>query len=178
MHKFVSGMLAVTLIGGAGMARPLAAQQGSQRFGFVNSQLILKQTPGFAQAESTFTQEVEAFRTEVAKLQATLDSASAAFNRDAVLLSPTAREAKRKELETQQSTLEARIQELRDKASQRETELLDPITTRIQQVIDGLRAEGNYAMIFDIAVLQNGIISADKALDLTATVIQRLQANR
>ena len=45
-------------------------------------------------------------------------------------------------------------------------------------MIDGLRAEGNYAMIFDIAVLQNGVISADKALDLTNTVIQRLQANR
>ena len=75
MHKFVSGMLAVTVIGVAGMARPAAAQQGSQRFAFVNSQLILKQTPGFAQAESTFTREVEAFRAEVARLQATLDSA-------------------------------------------------------------------------------------------------------
>jgi Skp family chaperone for outer membrane proteins len=94
------------------------------------------------------------------------------------MMSPSAREAKRKELETQQQQLEGQMNTLRDRANTRQEELLNPITQRIQTVIDGIRAEGNYAMIFDIATLGSGIISADRSLDLTQTVIQRLKAAR
>ncbi len=165
---------AALLLVGA-LARPAAAQQGAAKIAYVNTQLILKQTPGFAQAESTFKKEVEGYRAEVQQLQSKLDSAAAAFDRDAVLLSPSARESKRKELQDQQTSLESRMQELRDRASQREQELLDPIQARISTVINGIRAEGNYSMIFDIAVLGNGVLAADKSLDLTDTVIKRLQ---
>ena len=158
-----------------------AAQQtppATARIAFINSQMVLKAAPGFAQAESLFTKDVEGFRAEATRLQATLDSAAAAFNRDGVLLSPSAREAKRKELETQQTAMEQRVSELQQRGVQRERELLDPITTRIQTVIDGIRAEGNYSMIFDVSVLGSGIVSADRSLDLTDTVIRRLQAGR
>lgn len=165
---------AILLVAGV-LARPAAAQQGGAKIAYVNTQLILQQTPGYAQAESTFKKEVEGYRTEVQQLQAKLDSAAAAFDRDAVLLSPSAREAKRKELSDQQTSLEGRTQELRDRASQRQQELMDPIESRISTVINGLRAEGNYSMIFDIAVLGNGVLAADKSLDLTDTVIKRLQ---
>lgn len=178
MKRFVSVALLLVLAVVVGGQRAQAQQQSGQKIAFVNTQLILKDTPGFAQAESTFTKEVEALRTEAGRLQATLDSAAAAFTRDQVLLSPSAREAKRKELETQQQQLEARMAELRDRATARQEELLNPITARIQTVIDGIRAEGNYAMIFDIATLGSGVISADRSLDLTQTVIQRLQASR
>jgi outer membrane protein len=179
MKKLVPGALLIVLIGLVSVTAGLSAQQpATQKFAFVNSQLVLKQAPGFAQAESTFTKEVETYRSQAAQLQSTLDSAAAGFNRDAVLLSPSAREAKRKELETQQTQLEAQMNDLRDRATKRESELLDPITSRIQTVIDGLRAEGNYSMIFDIAVLGSGIISADRSLDLTDTVIRRLQSGR
>ena len=177
MKRFVSVALLIVLAVMMGGQRAQAQQQSGQKIAFVNTQVILKDTPGFAQAESTFTKEVEGFRTEAARLQAVLDSSANAFSRDQVLLSPSAREAKRKELETQQQQLEARMQELRDRANTRQDELLNPITQRIQTVIDGLRAEGNYAMIFDIATLGSGVISADRSLDLTQTVIQRLKAS-
>lgn len=180
MKRLVAGSLLVLLVGLVTATAPQAqAQQtGAQKIAFINSQLVLKQAPGFAAAESTFNREVEGFRSEATRLQGTLDSASAAFNRDAVLLSPSAREAKRKDLETQQTALETRMNELRDRSIAREKELLDPITSRVQTVIDGVRAEGNYAMIFDLAVLGSGVVSADRSLDLTDTVIRRLQAGR
>ena len=186
MRRFLSSSLwcLLVLIGSALALPPKAeAQQqpppaAATRIAFINSQAVLKAAPGFAQAESLFTREVEGFRAEATRLQATLDSAATAFNRDGVMLSPSAREAKRKELETQQQQMEQRVAELRDRGVQRERELLDPITTRIQTVIDGLRAEGNYSMIFDISVAGTGIVSADRSLDLTETVIRRLQAGR
>ena len=92
------------------------------------------------------------------------------------MLSPTQRQAKRKELEGQQEKLQQRTQELQQRASARERELLEPIQTKVNTVIEGLRASGNYAMIFDVSAPNSGIVTADKSLDLTARVIQQLKS--
>jgi outer membrane protein len=168
--------LGVIVVGMAGTG-PLAAQQGgSAKIGYVNTQAILKQTPGYTKAESTFTKELEGYRGEVQKLQATLDSAAADFDQQSVMLSPTQRAAKRKDLQAQQQKLEQRTQELQQKAATRERELLDPIQTKVNSVIEGVRAAGNYAVIFDVSAPNNGIVTADKSLDLTQRVIQQLKA--
>jgi outer membrane protein len=155
----------------------LAAQQGGNaKVAYVNTQAILKQTPGYVKAESTFTKELANYRVEVQKLQATLDSSAADFDQQSVMLSPTQRAAKRKDLQTQQQKLEQRTQELQQQAASRERELLDPIQTKVNSVIEGVRAAGNYAIIFDVSAPNNGIVTADKALDLTQRVIQQLKA--
>ena len=166
--------LGVIVMGMVGVV-PLAAQQGG-KIGYVNTQAILKQTPGYTKAESTFTKELEGYRGEVQKLQATLDSAAADFDQQSVMLSPTQRAAKRKDLQAQQQNLEKRTQELQQKAATRERELLDPIQTKVNSVIEGVRAAGNYAVIFDVSAPNNGIVTADKSLDLTQRVIQQLKA--
>jgi outer membrane protein len=168
-----AGLTIVSLAG----AGPLAAQQASAgKIAYVNTQAILKATPGYTKAESTFTKELEGYRVEVQKLQATLDSAAADFDQQSVMLSPTQRGAKRKDLQAQQQKLEQRTQELQQKAATRERELLDPIQTKVNSVIEGVRAAGNYAMIFDVSAPNNGIVTADKSLDLTQRVIQQLKA--
>src|SRR5215213_3465426 len=158
-------------------AAPLAAQQGGgAKVAFVNTQAILKATPGYTSAESTFTKELATYRTEVQKLQATLDSAASDFEQKSVMLSPTQRAAKRKDLQGQQEQLEKRTQELQTRAATRERELLDPIQSKVNSVIEGMRAAGNYAIIFDVSSPNNGIVTADKGLDLTQRVIQQLKA--
>ena len=160
-----------------GAAAPLVAQQGGgAKVAYVNTQAILKSTPGYAQAESTFSKELGTYRSEVQKLQATLDSTAADFEQQSVMLSPTQRAAKRKDLEGQQQKLEQRTQELQQRAAGRERELLDPIQTRVNSVIEGIRAAGNYAIIFDVSAPNSGIVTADKSLDLTQKIIQQLKS--
>ena len=160
-----------------GAAAPVAAQQASAgKLAYVNTQAILKSTPGYAQAESTFTKELQTYRGEVQKLQSSLDSAASDFEQQSVMLSPTQRAAKRKDLEGQQQKLEQRTQELQQRASSRERELLDPIQSKVNTVIEGIRASGNYAMIFDVSAPNSGIVTADKSLDLTDKVIQQLKS--
>ena len=60
----------------------------------------------------------------------------------------------------------------------RQRELLEPIQSRVTAVIEGIRAEGNFAIIFDITAPGSGIVTADKSLDLTDRVIARLQAGK
>jgi outer membrane protein len=162
------------LVAGTGS---LAAQQAANpKIAYVNTQAILKQTPGYVKAESTFTKELANYRVEVQKLQASLDSAASDFDQQSVMLSPTQRAAKRKDLQAQQQKLEQRTQELQQQAATRERELLDPIQSKVNSVIEGVRAAGNYAMIFDVSAPNNGIVTADKSLDLTQRVIQQLKA--
>jgi outer membrane protein len=166
------GLIAVSVAG----PESLAAQQGGSKVAYVNTQAILKQTPGYVKAESTFTKELETYRVEVQKLQASLDSSASDFDQQSVMLSPTQRAAKRKDLQTQQQKLEQRTHELQQRAATRERELLDPIQSKVNSVIEGVRAAGNYAVIFDVSAPNNGIVTADKSIDLTQRVIQQLKA--
>jgi Skp family chaperone for outer membrane proteins len=166
----------------APQAKPAAGTDGAGaaagKIGFVNIQAILKQTPGYAKAESTFAKELEGYRTEVNKLQASLDSAAQDFEAQSAVLNPTQRTAKRKDLEAQQEKLQQRTQELQQKAATRERELLDPIQARVNSVIEGIRAAGNYAIIFDVSAPGNGIVTGDKALDLTERVLEQLKVSK
>jgi outer membrane protein len=169
------------------LASPAAAQQkapakattpsAGAKIGFVNARKILQATPGWTQAEQAFAKESEGYRAELQKLQASLDSAASDFEQQTVVMSPTQRQAKRTELETKRQALEQRAQELQQKAQQRESELLSPLQTRVNTVIDGVRAEGNYALIFDVSGPNSGIVAADRSLDLTDRVIERLKAS-
>ncbi len=155
----------------------LAAQQAGQKFGYINARAVLLAVPGYAQAESTYNRELEGFRGEMEKLQATLDSAAADFEQKSVMLSATAKTAKRRELQQQQDQMEQRANELRDKAAQREQELLAPIHARVNTAIEAVRAEGGYAIIFDVSANDGLIVAVDKSLELSQKVIDKVKAS-
>lgn len=154
----------------------LSAQQGGQKIGFINSRAVLLATPGYAQAESTYNRELADFRSEVERLQSSLDSMAADFEQKSVMLSATAKTAKRKDIDDRRVKLEQRAQELRDKAAKREQELIAPIHGRVNEAIEGIRADGGYALIFDVSANDGLIVTADKSLDLTQKVIDKIKA--
>jgi outer membrane protein len=157
------------------MATPtaLAAQAGA-KIAFVDSRMVLQQTPGYTAADSQFTRELSSWRAEIQRLQASLDSAARDFEQSSVVLSPSARDAKRQDLMQQQQTLEQRAADLETRAAARQRELLDPIEQRVNTAIEQVRASGNYAMIFDVGSPGSGIVAADRSLDLTQVVIGEL----
>lgn len=160
----------------AAATAPAPAPSGATKLAFVNARRILQSTPGWTTAEQTFTKESEGYRAELGKLQATLDSMASEYEQQSVVLSPTQRQAKRTELETKRTALETRAQELQTKAQQRETELLAPLQQKVNGVIESVRAEGNYAFIFDVSAQGGNIVAADRSLDLTDKVIEKLKA--
>ncbi len=154
-----------------------AAGQAAAKIAFINARAILAATPGYAQAESTYNKELVGFRTEVDRLQSSLDSAAADFEQKSIMLSPTAKAAKRKDLEAQRDKLEARAGELRDKAAQREEDLLAPLHGKVNEAIEAVRTEGGIAMIFDVSANGGLIVAADKSLDATQKVIDKIKAS-
>lgn len=154
-----------------------ATQQVGHRMAYVNLQVVMQQTPGYQEARDTFETVEQSFRTEIEGLQSSYDSMVAAYQQQQVVLSPTARQEKEAELRQFGGRVQQRVQEIQNRLAQRERTLLAPLEDRVQAVIDGIRAERNLAVIFDVSAQGNGIVAADTNLDLTATVVQRLQAS-
>src|SRR5574337_431549 len=159
------------------MPASAAAQQPAapSRVAFVNMRRILSETPGYAQADSTLQRELDSYRNEFQRLQQSLDSAANAFQQQATLMSPSARDAKRKDLEGQQQQLEQRGQELQQRAASRSQEIMGPLQNRVVAVIEGIRKTGGYAMVFDVSAQGSDIVTADRGLDLTDQVIAQLK---
>jgi len=174
MGRVTGAAFAVLLL--IGFAAPAGGQNPPLKLAYINSNVILQNTPGRAQAESTFQGELAGMQRQVNVLQAQFDSAVSEFNRTSLVLSPSAKQQRQTELGQMQQRTQQQVQSLRDSASAREQQLMAPIMQRVQAVIEGIRAEGNYAMIFDAAAQGGSLIAADRALDLSPLVIQRLQA--
>ena len=180
MNRLTGAALAVLLAGVAAAPAARAQAPGAPaqplKLAFINSQLILANTPGRAEAESTFSRELAGYQARVQSLQSTLDSAVADYNRASLVLSPTAKAQREQQIRDLETRTRNQITDLQQRASAREQQLTAPIMARVQAVIEGVRAEFNYSMIFDASAQNGGLVSADRSLDLSQLVIQRLQA--
>ena len=148
------------------VASPLSAQA---KLGFVNIQQIMTQAPGLAEARSTFEAEVQRAQPELQRMAAELDSLQADLQRQQATLTEAARTQRQTDLQTRYTTLQQRQATLQ----QREQQLLTPISQRVEAVIEQVRREGGFALIFDST--ESGIVAADETLDLTNRVLDRLK---
>jgi outer membrane protein len=171
----IAATLGITVVG-IGVSPVDTNAQTDGQVGYVNTTTVLQQTPGFGAADSILAAEGAVFQQEADDLQAQLDSATTAFDQQQLMLSPTAREERVTELRELNDRTQARLQEMQNHVLERQRELITPLEQRIQTVIDGVRAERNLAIVFDVANPNSSIISADPAVDLTALVVSRLQA--
>jgi outer membrane protein len=180
MARVTGAALVVVLL--AGLAAAPAAQRQAPpqgqglKLAYINSQQILANTPGRAEAESTFNRDMAGFRAEVAGLQRQLDSAVAEYNRTSLVLSPSTKQTREQEIRQLEQRTRQRAADLEQQATQREQELTAPIMQRVNAVIEGVRAEFNYSMIFDASAPSGALVTADRTLDISPLVIQRLQA--
>ena len=175
----ITGLALAALLAGltaAGLEAQQIPCQAPLRLAYINSRLILANTPGRAEAESLFAREMVGYRAQAQRLQQQLDSAVTEYRRTSVVLTPAARQSRETEINTLQQRAQTRAQELDQEAQQREAQLTAPIMDRVNAVIEGVRAEFNCAMVFDAGAQGTTLVTADRALDLSPLVIQRLQA--
>ena len=158
---------------------PMASPSGPvpvARIAYVNLQEVLRRTPGYVAAESTYRKIVTGYQAELQRLQQQLDSAVQAFDQQSIVLSPAARQTKQKDLQSMQQRMAQRQQTLQDSAQAKEDELMEPLRGRINSIIQGIRAENNFSLIIDADAGGGFLLAADPALNITARVLQRLQA--
>ncbi len=156
----------------------LCAQVGSAqvvpKLGYIDSQEIISESTEARAAQAQFDREMAQYQAEVQAMGTELQTMLTAYQQQAGTMSAEARTARESEITTKQQDYERRAQELETAAVQRRQALVEPVMERINRVIEAVRAEGAYAMIFDVAA--GAILAADPALDLTPEVLRRLSA--
>lgn len=153
-----------------------AAAQGGIKIAFINSQKILAEAPGRAEAEAQIQKDMEGYRAEAQRMRDSLNAIVVAYSKAEATLSPAARTGKQKEITDKQNQYQQRLQDLEQRAQQRQQQLLGPIMEQINKIIEQIRAEDGYAMIFDAGNSAGVVVAADSSLDISDKVIARLKA--
>jgi len=171
--------LATSLIfAGSSAAQATAASSGPAptKIGYINSQAILAQAPGRAEAEAQFDKEVGVYRQQIQRMDDSLKTLMATFDRDAPKLDSATREARRVSIGQREAEYQGRARGLDSTMQARQAQLVKPIMERVQTVIEAIRAEDGYAVILDVGAQVSLVVAADKRLDLTDRVLARLKA--
>ena len=159
------------------VASPLAAQQpgATARVAYVNPQALFSNAPGRAQAESAFVRETEKYRVELNRMSDALNTVVTQYQKDEPRLTAADKERRQRAIGLKEDSLRARQQQLEQQASQRQNELMAPIMEAVRKVLEDIRAEDGYAMIFSSEPGASPILAADKNLDITDRVVARLK---
>jgi len=160
----------------AGVAATGTAQTAVPKIGYINSQTILAQAPGRAEAEAQFEREMTSFRQTVQKMGDSLNLLIANYNKEEVSLSPAAKETRQKAIRAKEEEYSTKTRQLEQQAQQRQMELVEPIMKQINAIITELRRQEGYAMIFDAGSNAGVVVAADSSLNLTDKVLTRLKA--
>ncbi|MGH7719933.1 MAG: OmpH family outer membrane protein [Gemmatimonadaceae bacterium] len=152
------------------------AQPQAPKLGYINSQAILAAAPGRAAAESLFQREVAQYRQQVQRMGDSLNTLVARYDSVQGTLSAADRQTRQREIQQREQAYQQRAQQLQQQMAQREQDLVRPIMQQVNTIINTIRAEGRYTLIFDVGGSAGVVVAADSSLDLTQQVITRLRA--
>lgn len=195
-------MLAAGLAVSAAAPAPAAAQTAAAKIGYINSQRILAEAPTAVQARQQIERELapavdslQPVETQLEQLQTELETMLAEgqrysqdLERQRSTLTADARTQREQELQQRREAFAAKQAEyqqilmgyqerrttVQQRAQQREEELMAPVMRRISEVLEQVRTEGDFAVIFDVAG-GTMLVAADPSLDLSDQVLARLR---
>jgi outer membrane protein len=164
------------MLAGAGFlaaAAPVSAQAAG-RIGYIDSRQLMQEAPGAQEVRQTLEAEMQRFQGQIRMMEDSLEAMYTAYQAQEATLSPERRRQRQEEITARQRSYAERAEEMEGQMGRRQTELMQPIMTRVNDAITRLREEGGYAIIFDAATA--GMVAADPNLDLTPQVLSRLRA--
>ena len=139
---------------------------------FVNTQAILPIAPGADSAQIRFQEVLQRYDAELQGLANELDSLMNIYRQQQALLDQAGREQWQEDIQEKQRLAQERQAELERESTRQRDQLLEPILIRITEVIEEIREEQGYSIVFDVA--ESGVVAADTSLDITAAVLERL----
>jgi outer membrane protein len=153
------------------------AQSSCTKIGYVNTQVLMEAAPGRIAAESLLNKMGEGFRAALAKEQDSAQKMLASYQKDQATMTAAAKDKAEKSLQAIETDLQTKNQSYQQQFDSKSQEVMGPVKDLVKTVIDALREEGCYALIFDNAQGASGIVSADKNLDITDKAVSRLRAS-
>jgi len=151
------------------MLSAIPVQARDLKLGVVNPGRVLEKIPHTQEARERIEREFSARTREIKGQQQELQKLEEKFERDGAIMGASERDRLERDVVTLKRSLKRDIDELREDRSLRENQELGELQTRIVEVIQAIGKDGKYDMI-----LVDGVIYADKEVDITDEVISRL----
>jgi outer membrane protein len=174
--RVATAVVALTMSMTGLLAAQTAAAPGTAKIVYVNSQKIIAQAPGRADAEAQFQREMDSYKAQVQRMGDSLQTAVADYQKVESTLTPAVKATRTKDLRDRQAAYQQHVQQLEQTAQQREAELVRPIMEQINKIIEQIRTENSYTFILDAGSQAGVVVAADSTLDITDQVIKRLVA--
>lgn len=170
--SFRAALAALTLLV---VAMPAAAQTGALKVAVLDSRILLDGAPGKAEASAAWDREFRQMQAEAGRMGDSLNLLIQEYQKVEATLSPAQREERQKGLRDKETDFRRRTQELEDRASTRQAELLQPMIELVNKVIQEVRNEDNFTLIFDLASDDNPLVAFDRNLDITQRVLAKVR---
>jgi outer membrane protein len=167
----VIGLLALLILGSTSVQAV-----AEQKIGVVDSQRIFAEYDKAREAENVFQEEMRAWAAELEGMETQLINLQEQIRTQSLLLSQEKLDALQRELDQKRQAYESRREEILDPqtglAVARNEELVRPINEQVSTVVERIGAEGDYAIILDIATVNAFYV--DDAIDLTGEILEGL----
>ena len=147
----------------------IPAQARDLKLGVVNPGRVLEKIPHTQEARERIEREFSSRTREIKGQQQEVQKLEEKFQRDGAIMGQSERDRLEREVVTLKRSLKRDIDELREDRSLRENQELSDLQTRIVEVIQAIGKESKYDLI-----LVDGVIYADKGVDITDKVVSRL----
>jgi outer membrane protein len=145
------------------------------KIGYIDSIKIFAEYKETQEAEQLYKNEVDAWKAQAASMEQTIVKLQDELKAQSLMLSEEKQKEKKLELDQKMQEYQSFMQDTFGDdglAARRNKELTQPIVDKINDILEELGENEGYSVIFDVA--NANIVWASKALDLTETVLEKL----
>ena len=163
----------------AGLIAAGSTARAEIKIGFVSTESILEKSTEAIAALGGFQRDVEGWNQEAQARRKDLDDLTRELGQQSPMLSDEKRREKEQDLQRKLTEYDQFVQSVWGPSGlvvKRNEEVLRPIVAKIQTILEKIGGEEGFDLIFDSS--DGNILYADKALDLTQTVIDQLNAEQ
>ncbi len=143
----------------------------AQKFGHLNSQLIVQAMPEYTKAQTDLQALEKTYSDELKKIQDEYQKKYSDYVQQQDSLTENIKLRRQQEIQDIQSRIDNFIQVAQQDVQKKQQELLQPIQTKIQTAIKSVGDEKGYTYIIDPAAL---LFTAPSAVNATAFVKTKL----
>jgi len=142
--------------------------------GYVDMQAVIDNSQSGRQARKALEERFEDEQRKLARKQQIIRQLQETLDRDQVLMNQKELDKKKAEIQEHKQEFQQRVVQLRKELSQEENKLTNRILEPVPTIIAELGKDKQIAAI--LGRRQSGLLYVDPDLDLTAEVIERLDA--
>jgi outer membrane protein len=172
MNVLRSLTLAASLASAAALAQDKGATAPTGKFGFVNTERILRDAVPAQRAQKKIEAEFQKRDQELARIADQLKRMQEDMEKNSVTMSETQRRAKERDFGDLNRDFQRKQREFREDLNQRRNEELAQVVEQANRVIRQIAEQEKFDIIFQDAVF------ASPRIDITDKVIKALEGNK